>query len=144
MDYRGSAGYGRDWRTGIYRHMGGKDLSDQIDGARWLVEHEGVDSKRMGIYGGSYGGFITLMALFTEPHAFAAARRSAPSPTGRIIIKEYTSNILTNPFTDTLIFYGQRSPIYFAEGLQRLHCKMSRHDRRERPFSGHRAGLPSG
>jgi dipeptidyl aminopeptidase/acylaminoacyl peptidase len=35
IDYRGSAGYGRDWRTGIYRHMGGKDLSDQVDGAKY-------------------------------------------------------------------------------------------------------------
>src|SRR5262249_15246456 len=58
-DYRGSAGYGRDWRTGIYRHMGGKDLDDQVDAARWLVSEHGVDPNRIGIYGGSYGGFIT-------------------------------------------------------------------------------------
>ncbi|MCK5729906.1 MAG: DPP IV N-terminal domain-containing protein, partial [Draconibacterium sp.] len=37
IDYRGSAGYGRDWRTGIYRWMGGKDLSDNVDGAKLLV-----------------------------------------------------------------------------------------------------------
>ena len=63
VDYRASAGYGRDWRTGIYRHMGGKDLDDQVDAARWLVREHGVDAKRIGLYGGSYGGFITLMAL---------------------------------------------------------------------------------
>ncbi len=56
MDYRGSAGYGRDWRTGIYRHMGGKDLSDHVDGAEWLVKNQGVDPKRLGIYGGSMAG----------------------------------------------------------------------------------------
>src|SRR5258706_6326934 len=72
MDYRGSAGYGRDWRLGIYRFMGGKDLTDQIDWAKWLVEKYKVDPKRIGIYGGSYGGFITLMAMFTTPYGFSA------------------------------------------------------------------------
>ncbi|HKP86901.1 MAG TPA: DPP IV N-terminal domain-containing protein, partial [Blastocatellia bacterium] len=71
IDYRASSGYGRDWRTGIYRHMGGKDLDDQVDAARWLVREHGVDQKRIGLYGGSYGGFITLMAMFTEPDVFA-------------------------------------------------------------------------
>jgi dipeptidyl aminopeptidase/acylaminoacyl peptidase len=58
--YRGSDGYGRDFRTGIYRFMGGKDLTDQIDGKKYLVENHGIDASS-GIYGGSYGGFITLM-----------------------------------------------------------------------------------
>jgi dipeptidyl aminopeptidase/acylaminoacyl peptidase len=78
IDYRGSAGYGRDCRTGIYRHMGGKDLSDHVDGAKMLVEKYNVDAANIGIYGGSYGGFITLMALFTAPTVFksGAALRS--------------------------------------------------------------------
>jgi dipeptidyl aminopeptidase/acylaminoacyl peptidase len=42
IDYSGSAGYGRDWRTAIYRHMGGKDLSDQVDGVKLLVDKYGV------------------------------------------------------------------------------------------------------
>src|SRR5690606_18999315 len=66
IDYTASAGYGRNHRTGIYRHMGGKDLSDQVDGAKLLVEKYQVNPKNIGIYGGSYGGFITLMALFTQ------------------------------------------------------------------------------
>ena len=77
-DYRGSAGYGRDWRTGIYRHMGGHDLEDVVDGARWLVQTEKVDGKRLGVYGGSYGGFITLMAMFTTPDVFAAGAALRP------------------------------------------------------------------
>ena len=72
IDYRGSAGYGRDRRTGIYRHMGGKDLDDNVDGIKWLIKTYGVDPKRVGLYGGSYGGFITLMGLFTQPDIFAA------------------------------------------------------------------------
>ena len=72
IDYTGSSGYGRNHRTGIYRHMGGKDLSDHTDGAKLLVEKYGVNPKNIGIYGGSYGGFITLMAMFNEPEVFAA------------------------------------------------------------------------
>jgi dipeptidyl aminopeptidase/acylaminoacyl peptidase len=64
IDYRGSAGYGRDWRTAIYRHMGGRDLQDHIDATKFLVEKYDIDPARIGIYGGSYGGFITLMACF--------------------------------------------------------------------------------
>jgi dipeptidyl aminopeptidase/acylaminoacyl peptidase len=117
LDYRGSAGYGRNWRTAIYRHMGGKDLSDQVDGARWLAEHEGVDPKRIGIYGGSYGGFITLMALFTEPHAFAAGAAIRSVTDWAHYNHGYTSSILNEPFTDSLA-YRRSSPIYFAEGLE--------------------------
>ncbi|MEZ5038978.1 MAG: prolyl oligopeptidase family serine peptidase [Saprospiraceae bacterium] len=117
IDYRGSAGYGRDWRTGIYRHMGGKDLSDQIDGAKFLAEAYQVDPKRIGIYGGSYGGFITLMGLFTSPGTFkcGAALRSVTD--WAHYNHGYTSNILNTPVEDS-IAYRQSSPIYHAEGLQ--------------------------
>ncbi|HVU58115.1 MAG TPA: alpha/beta fold hydrolase [Puia sp.] len=117
MDYRGSAGYGRDWRTGIYRHMGGKDLTDQVDGVKYLVEHEGVDPKHVGLYGGSYGGFITLMALFTEPDVFAAGAGLRSVTDWAHYNHGYTSAILNEPFTDS-IAYHRSSPIYFAEGLK--------------------------
>ena len=45
VDYRASSGYGRDWRTAIYRHMGGKDLEDIVDGAKYLVSAERVRSE---------------------------------------------------------------------------------------------------
>lgn len=117
MDYRGSAGYGRDWRTGIYRHMGGKDLSDQVDGVKYLVEHEEADPKRIGIYGGSYGGFITLMALFTEPDVFTAGAGLRSVTDWAHYNHGYTSAILNEPFNDSLA-YHRSSPIYFAEGLK--------------------------
>ncbi|MBN9381443.1 MAG: prolyl oligopeptidase family serine peptidase [Chitinophagaceae bacterium] len=117
IDYRGSAGYGRDWRTGIYRHMGGKDLSDQVDGVKYLVEHEGVDPKRVGIYGGSYGGFITLMALFTEPNVFTAGAGLRSVTDWAHYNHGYTSAILNEPFNDSLA-YRRSSPLYFAEGLK--------------------------
>lgn len=117
IDYRGSAGYGRDWRTGIYRHMGGKDLTDQVDGAKYLAQQHGIDPRRIGIYGGSYGGFITLMALFTEPDAFAAGAALRSVTDWAHYNHGYTSNILNEPFTDSLA-YRRSSPIYYAEGLK--------------------------
>ncbi|GGF26967.1 S9 family peptidase [Echinicola rosea] len=117
IDYRGSAGYGRDWRTGIYRHMGGKDLSDQVDGAKYLIDELGIDSEKIGIYGGSYGGFITLMALFNESETFAAGAALRSVTDWAHYNHGYTSNILNEPFNDP-IAYRRSSPIYFAEGLQ--------------------------
>lgn len=116
MDYRGSEGYGRDWRTEIYRSMGGKDLFDQISGKEYLVDELGVDAKRIGMYGGSYGGFITLMALMKEPGHFAcgAALRSVTDWTH--YNHEYTSNILNTPEEDSLA-YQRSSPIYYADNL---------------------------
>jgi dipeptidyl aminopeptidase/acylaminoacyl peptidase len=117
IDYRASAGYGRNWRTGIYRHMGGKDLTDNVDAADYLVKNLGVDAKRIGVYGGSYGGFITLMALFTTPDVFAAGAALRPVTDWANYNHGYTSNILNEPFTDS-IAYRKSSPYYFADGLK--------------------------
>ena len=117
IDYRASKGYGRDWRTGIYRYMGGKDLSDQVDGRKYLVEQCGVDSNRVGMYGGSYGGFISIMAMLTtDKFPCAAAIRSVTD--WAHYNHEYTSNILNTPVLDS-IAYRRSSPIYLAENLKR-------------------------
>jgi dipeptidyl aminopeptidase/acylaminoacyl peptidase len=117
IDYRGSAGYGRDWRTAIYEWMGGKDLSDQVDGAHWLAANEGVDASRIGIYGGSYGGFMTLMALFTADDTFhsGAALRSVTD--WAHYNHGYTSDILNLPQNDSTA-YQKSSPIYFAQNFR--------------------------
>ncbi|MFL5602946.1 MAG: prolyl oligopeptidase family serine peptidase [Gemmatimonadaceae bacterium] len=117
LDYRGSDGYGRDWRTAIYRHMGGRDLQDQVDASKYLAANFQIDPKRIGIYGGSYGGFITLMALFTESPHFGAGAALRSVTDWSHYNQGYTSNILNLPQSDTLA-YRQSSPIYFAEGLQ--------------------------
>ena len=117
LDYRGSAGHGRAWRTAIYRHMGGRDLDDQVDAARWLVRQMAVDSTRIGIYGGSYGGFITLMALFTKPGVFAAGAALRPVTDWAHYNHGYTARILNQPQDDS-VAYRQSSPIYFAQGLK--------------------------
>ncbi len=116
IDYRGSAGYGRDWRTAIYRWMGGKDLSDNVDGARYLVANEGVDADRIGLYGGSYGGFITLMALFTAGDTFKAGAALRSVTDWAHYNHGYTNNILNQPQDDDEA-YRKSSPIYFAEGF---------------------------
>lgn len=117
IDYRGSAGYGRDWRTGIYRYMGGKDLTDHIDAVNYMVKTFGVNPQHIGIYGGSYGGFITLMGLFTQPDVFVAGAALRPVTDWANYNHGYTSNILNEPQNDS-IAYKRSSPIYFAKGLK--------------------------
>ena len=117
MDYSGSAGYGRDWRTAIYRHMGGKDLSDQVEGVKMLVDKYGVNPKHVGIYGGSYGGFMTLMAMFTEPDVFAAGGAIRSVTDWAHYNHGYTDEILNEPYNDEKA-YRLSSPIYFADGLK--------------------------
>jgi dipeptidyl aminopeptidase/acylaminoacyl peptidase len=117
VDYRASAGYGRDWRTAIYRHMGGKDLEDVVDAAHYLAGKEQVDARRIGVYGGSYGGFITLMAMFTTPDVFAAGAALRPVTDWAHYNHGYTSNILNVPQRDAEA-YRRSSPIYFADGLE--------------------------
>lgn len=117
MDYRGSAGYGRDWRTAIYRHMGGRDLQDHVDASTYLNRQFAIDPERVAIYGGSYGGFITLMALFTEPEHFGAGAALRSVTDWAHYNHGYTANILNTPVEDSLA-YARSSPINFAEGLE--------------------------
>lgn len=116
VDYRASEGYGRDFRTAIYREMGGKDLSDFVDARTFLINEHGIDSNRVGIYGGSYGGFITLMALLTEPGKFRCGAAIRSVTDWSHYNHAYTSNILNSPDVDPIAF-KRSSPIYFAENL---------------------------
>ena len=117
VDYRGSAGYGRDWRTAVYEHMGGKDLDDIVDAAKYVVSEHGVDPKKIGLYGGSYGGFLTLMGMFTQPDVFAAGAALRPVSDWAYYNQGYTADILNLPQTDSEA-YRKSSPIYFAQGLK--------------------------
>jgi dipeptidyl aminopeptidase/acylaminoacyl peptidase len=117
MDYRGSAGYGRDWRTAIYRWMGGRDLQDEVDGSKYLTKQFGIKPERIGMYGGSYGGFMTLMGLFTEPKYFGAGAALRPVSDWAHYNHGYTARILNFPDKDTLS-YRRSSPIFFARGLE--------------------------
>lgn len=118
MDYRASSGYGRDWRTAIYRQMGHPELEDLEDGVAWLVANRAVDPKRIGVYGGSYGGFMTFMALFRRPDLFAAGASLRPVTDWAHYNHGYTSNILNTPEVDPEA-YRKSSPIEYAQGLDK-------------------------
>ncbi|MYA08073.1 MAG: S9 family peptidase [Holophagales bacterium] len=118
MDFRASAGYGRDWRTAIYRQMGTPEVEDLADGIDYLVAGHGVDRERIGVYGGSYGGFVTFMAMFRRPELFAAGAALRPVTDWAHYNHGYTSNILNTPELDPEA-YERSSPIEFAEGLQK-------------------------
>ncbi|MFC5579040.1 prolyl oligopeptidase family serine peptidase [Lysobacter niabensis] len=117
LDYRGSEGYGRDWRTAIYRNMGHPELEDYLDGLDWLATTKQGDKDRAGIYGGSYGGFMTFMALFRSPGTFKAGAALRPVSDWSQYNHEYTSNILNTPQLDPEA-YLVSSPIEYADKLQ--------------------------
>ncbi|UJF21754.1 S9 family peptidase [Shewanella sp. OMA3-2] len=118
MDYRGSKGYGRDWRTAVYRNMGTPEVEDLKDGVSWMASNANVDSAKVGTYGGSYGGFLTFMALFNEPELFQAGAALRPVTDWAHYNAPYTSNILNTPDIDP-IAYERSSPIEHADGLQK-------------------------
>ncbi len=118
MDYRASAGYGRDWRSAIYRQMGYPEVEDLEDGVAWIVRNKSVDRQRIGVYGGSYGGFLTFMALFRKPDLFAAGAALRPVTSWAQYNHGYTSNILNTPDVDPEA-YTKSSPIEYAEGLKK-------------------------
>ena len=72
IDYRGSSGYGRDWRTDVYLNMGPPELSDILGGVQYLGGLGNIDMHRLGIWGGSHGGFLTNFAMFQAPDTFRA------------------------------------------------------------------------
>ena len=118
MDFRASAGYGRDWRTAIYRQMGTPEIEDLQDGVAWIARHKNVDPARVGVWGGSYGGFLTYMALFRHPDLFAAGAALRPVSDWAHYNEEYTANILNRPEIDPEA-YEKSSPIEYAAGLQK-------------------------
>ncbi len=116
-DYRHSEGYGRDWRTSVYRELGYKELEDFDDIIAWSGENANVDTSRVGIYGGSYGGFMTLMALFLEPETYTSGAAIRSVTDWMHYNHGWTSNILNTPQLDPEV-YKRSSPIEHAEGLE--------------------------
>jgi dipeptidyl aminopeptidase/acylaminoacyl peptidase len=68
---RGSSGYGQAFEKANYKDLGGDDLKDEIAGLHFMIDTGYVDAKRIGITGGSYGGFMTLMAIAKTPNLWA-------------------------------------------------------------------------
>ncbi|MCC5822231.1 MAG: prolyl oligopeptidase family serine peptidase [Phycisphaerales bacterium] len=116
-DFRHSEGYGRDWRTAVYRDMGEPELQDFDDCLAYAAEHWNADLDRVGIYGGSYGGFLTLMGMFLRPDVYKAGAALRSVTDWRQYSHGWTSNPLDTPQVDPEPF-DRCSPINHAEGLR--------------------------
>ncbi|MBR7551744.1 prolyl oligopeptidase family serine peptidase, partial [Mycobacterium tuberculosis] len=86
-------------------------------GLDWLVDTQQGDRDHAGIYGGSYGGFMTFMALFRSPGTFKAGAALRPVVDWHNYNHGYTSNILNTPDIDPEA-YRVSSPIEYAQNLQ--------------------------
>jgi dipeptidyl aminopeptidase/acylaminoacyl peptidase len=117
MDYRASKGYGAKWRNAIYRQMGHPELVDYIDGVNYMVAQHQGDAKNVGVYGGSYGGFMTFMALMRAPQTFKSGAALRPVTDWVTYNHGYTANILNTPDIDPEA-YRISSPIEYADKLQ--------------------------
>ncbi len=117
MDYRASKGYGAKWRNAIYRQMGHPELVDYIDGVNYMVAQHQGDAKNVGVYGGSYGGFMTFMALMRAPETFKSGAALRPVTDWVTYNHGYTANILNTPDIDPEA-YRISSPIEYADKLQ--------------------------
>ena len=121
IDYRGSAGYGRDWRTDVYDFLGGKDMDDHIDAIDFMLKNYGVDQKRIGVYGGSYGGFMAGMLAMRAPERIAAAAALRPVFDWKNYYASspgYTAQRLGFPDKNPEA-YKRSSPITYADKLER-------------------------
>ena len=122
-DYRGSIGYGRDWRTGVYMDVGGKDAKDAWMAANYLKTLTYVDGDRIGIWGLSYGGFFTLIAMTDQPTMF----RAGVDVAGVVDYFMYYADPYHGDWTVSRIgtpeqnpqVYRQASPISHIDRLQR-------------------------
>lgn len=72
VDYRGSWNYGRKFETASYLDVGGGDLRDIVEATRWLGRQPQIDPQRIGVWGRSYGGFMTTLCMVKEPKLYAA------------------------------------------------------------------------
>ena len=77
IDPRGASGYGGLFEKSNYEQVGKPQVEDLVDGARWFIKNQGVDAKKVGIHGWSFGGFQTQMCMYTEPDVFAVGMAGA-------------------------------------------------------------------
>jgi dipeptidyl aminopeptidase/acylaminoacyl peptidase len=124
-DYRGSIGYGRDWRTGVYMDVGGKDAKDAWMGANYLKTLPYVDADRIGVWGLSYGGFFTLIAMTDQPKLF----RAGVDVAGVVDYVMYYSDPYHGDWTASRIGTPDQNPQVYANASPLSHI-----DRLERPL----------
>jgi dipeptidyl aminopeptidase/acylaminoacyl peptidase len=124
-DYRGSIGYGRDWREGVYMDVGGKDAKDAWMAANYLKTLNYVDTERVGVWGLSYGGFFTLIAVTDQPRLF----RAGVDVAGVVDYAMYYEDPYHGGWTASRIGTPQQNPKVYANASPLSHV-----DRLERPL----------
>ena len=124
-DYRGSIGYGRDWREGVYMEVGGKDAKDAWMAANYLKTLSYVDMDRVGVWGLSYGGFFTLIALTDQPRLF----RAGVDVAGVVDYAMYYEDPYHGGWTASRIGTPAQNPKVYANASPLSHV-----DRLERPL----------
>ncbi|MBZ0276564.1 MAG: S9 family peptidase [Anaerolineae bacterium] len=107
LDNRGSARRGLAFEGAIKHHMGTVEVDDQVDGVRWLVEQGLADPARVGVFGWSYGGYMTLMCLAKAPDVFKVGVAGAPVASWDGYDTGYTERYMGTP---------QSNPDGYAEG----------------------------
>ncbi len=124
-DYRGSIGYGREWRTGVYMDVGGNDAKDAWMAANYLKTLPFVDMDRVGVWGLSYGGFFTLIAVTDQPKLFRAGVNVA----GVVDYAMYYEDPYHGGWTASRIGTPEQNPAVYAKASPLSHV-----DRLERPL----------
>ncbi len=97
IDNRGSYYRGKAFEDPLYQKMGSVEVADQVLGAKFLKELSYVDEKRIGIYGHSYGGYMSLMSMFKANEYFSAGVAGAPVTDWRLYDTHYTERYMGNP-----------------------------------------------
>jgi dipeptidyl aminopeptidase/acylaminoacyl peptidase len=122
IDFRGSRGYGKDFRNKTYRNLGYWEVSDYISCINYLNSQGMIDKENIGIYGGSYGGFLTLMALFRHPEIFkcGVALRAVSNWKNYFYSNWWYTLARLGDYNKDEVkqYYDISSPITYAENLQ--------------------------
>jgi dipeptidyl-peptidase-4 len=117
VDNRGSAGRGHAFETPLYRRLGKTELADQLEGVRHLVSLGFVDASRIGLFGWSYGGYMTLYSLLNAPDTFRAGIAGAPVTNWRNYDTIYTERYL-GLVSENLDGYEKSSAVEYAGSLK--------------------------
>jgi dipeptidyl-peptidase-4 len=117
LDNRGSLGRGHAFETPLYHHFGSVELVDQLASVRYLRSLPYVDGSRIGIWGGSYGGHMTLHAMLRAPNIFKAGFARAPVTDWRQYDTIYTERYMGTP-KENPEGYQLSSPVTYAAELR--------------------------
>lgn len=117
LDNRGTAGRGHSFETPIYHHFGKVELADQLAGVKWLSNQSYIDRSRVGIWGWSFGGYMTCVAMLRGGGVFKAGFAGAPVTDWRRYDTIYTERYMGTP-QENPDGYRDSSPVNFAAGLE--------------------------